>query len=452
QKFILAILLASVLLSCTACRKNQENLETIPETTAITETIPITIETIDPTESPLQLEMQEALQNAIDEEKRQAIQDVQLETEKILQYRNPNKNFKKENFQNLVIDNYNSPSISNYRGSNVYKYFFNAKSMSGKNLLQIKKIASQFANIAIDINHINSDAQTLEDSKYLLYHSDSLYLKLQNTGECLFYRPDMIQEFTGEEISDNWNPLAHSTILEVEKDFKKRGEDIFINYYEEQVFDEEENRWHFYAKKFYLNEEETSFCEIEPIINTYLVQAQENGSLSSLYKIAGIQNYEVLEFANGIQAFYITVELTLKDSGIMINNTQKSAFLNEEQQIRPQEIKVLMFNPDSIAYMELPATFAQEPDSKETLASVYCTTNKAWTILSDYLSQDYVYHINRFSIVYDTLFLYQDNQYVGVVQAPMYHFEIDNPDNSIPYQTIYADIALDTQQLYISYS
>ncbi|MDE5792382.1 MAG: hypothetical protein K2H66_02525, partial [Oscillospiraceae bacterium] len=62
--------------------------------------------------------MQEALQNAIDEEKRQAIQDVQLETEKILQYRNPNKNFKKENFQNLVIDNYNSPSISNYRGSN----------------------------------------------------------------------------------------------------------------------------------------------------------------------------------------------------------------------------------------------------------------------------------------------------------------------------------------------
>ncbi|MDE5793071.1 MAG: hypothetical protein K2H66_06055, partial [Oscillospiraceae bacterium] len=246
--------------------------------------------------------------------------------------------------------------------------------------------------------------------------------------------------------------LAHSTILEIEKDFKKRGEDIFINYYEEQVFDDEENRRHFYAKKFYLNEEETSFCEIEPIINTYLVQAQENGSLSSLYKIAGIQNYEVLEFANGIQAFYITVELTLKDSGIMINNTQKSAFLNEEQQIRPQEIKVLMFNPDSIAYMELPATFAQEPDSKETLASVYCTTNKAWTILSDYLSQDYVYHINRFSIVYDTLFLYQDNQYVGVVQAPMYHFEIDNPDNSIPYQTIYADIALDTQQLYISYS
>ena len=110
KKIILFIFLTSVLLSCTACKKQQENLETIQET-AMTEmtdntninintnsesetksttiinnnsesnanstttstsllssTAPTTTEIIDPTESPLQLEMQEALQIAIDEE------------------------------------------------------------------------------------------------------------------------------------------------------------------------------------------------------------------------------------------------------------------------------------------------------------------------------------------------------------------------------------------------
>ncbi|MDE6708649.1 MAG: hypothetical protein K2K06_11525 [Oscillospiraceae bacterium] len=111
-----------------------------------------------------------------------------------------------------------------------------------------------------------------------------------------------------------------------------------------------------------------------------------------------------------------------------------------------------MFTPDSIAYIELPAIATQEPDTIETLSGTYCTVNEACTILSDYLSQEYSYTVDSISILYQNLFLYQDNQYAGIVQAPMYHFIIHNPDVNSSYQKIYADIALDTKQLYISYS
>ncbi|MDE6776607.1 MAG: hypothetical protein K2J25_01600, partial [Oscillospiraceae bacterium] len=206
KKLMLFILLVSVVLSCTACKKNQENLETIPETTAITETIvtqsemttntnflkletksttttnsnsesnanstasststtnlssstaPTITETIDPTESPLQLEMQVALQNAIDEEERQAIQDVQPETEKLMYYKDPTLDFDRNNFQNLGIKGFGIAIPSSGHGSNVHKYFFEAKSMSGKNLLQMQKIANDFANVEMNINQINSSA------------------------------------------------------------------------------------------------------------------------------------------------------------------------------------------------------------------------------------------------------------------------------------------------------
>ncbi|MDE6005065.1 MAG: hypothetical protein K2G88_06735 [Oscillospiraceae bacterium] len=483
KKIMLLTLLTSVLLSCTACKKNQENPETIPETTAIIETTttqsemttntnintnlkletksttttnsnsesnansttsstsvtsllsctaPIikSIESTEVTESPLQLEMQEALQIALDEEERQAIQNVQTETEKLMYYKNPTLDFDKNNFQNLGIKNFGLSIPSSSHGSNIHKYFFETKSMSGRNLLQMQKMANDFANVEMNIDKINSSAETLEDSEYLIYNSDSLYLKYQNTGECLAYRPDMIQEFTGEEISENWNPLANSINL---------GE---VTGYTE--------------KNYILDGEYTCLSDIYTFLYDYFEQAYQNGWISCTLgwtscTLGWIHECELLEFSNGIQGFYITVQLFYSETNIEIDNTAKSAFLNEEQQIHPQEIKILMFRPDSIAYIQLPTILTQKPDTIETLDSTYCTLNEACAVLSDYLSQDYVYPVENMEINYQTLFFYQDNQYAGMVQVPMYHFVIANPDSNIPYQTIYADIALDTKQLYISY-
>ncbi|MDE5737979.1 MAG: hypothetical protein K2H93_06415, partial [Oscillospiraceae bacterium] len=150
-----------------------------------------------------------------------------------------------------------------------------------------------------------------------------------------------------------------------------------------------------------------------------------------------------------MQGFYVTLKLSVPETNIHISNIQKSAFLNKEQQTCPQEIKLLMFTPDSIAYIELPEILTQEPDTIETLSGTYCTANEACTILSDYLSQEYIYTVGTINLLYQNLFLYQDNQYVGIVQVPMYHFLIENPDSNSPYEIIYADIALDTKQLYI---
>ncbi|MDE6657280.1 MAG: hypothetical protein K2J88_01710, partial [Oscillospiraceae bacterium] len=174
----------------------------------------------------------------------------------------------------------------------------------------------------------------------------------------------------------------------------------------------------------------------------------------SVYSSFSFQDCELLEFSNGGQAIYITLKLIFLESSLHVNSTQKSAFLDDQQQTCPQTIKILMFRPDSIAYMELPATLTQEPDTIETLDSTYCSLSEACTIISDYLnqnySQDYTYHVLRFSISYQTLLLYQNNQYLGIVLAPMYHFTIDNlPDDN--HAILYADIALDTKQLYISY-
>ena len=123
--------------------------------------------------------------------------------------------------------------------------------MSGKNLLQMQRMASDFANVEINTNQINSSAETLEDSEYLIYNNDSLYLKYQNTDECLAYRPDMIQEFTGEEISENWNPLVNSINL---------GE---ITGYTE--------------KNYILDGEYTCLADIYAFLYDYFEQAYQNG-------------------------------------------------------------------------------------------------------------------------------------------------------------------------------
>ncbi|MDE6777116.1 MAG: hypothetical protein K2J25_04180, partial [Oscillospiraceae bacterium] len=210
KKIILFTLLASMILFCTACKKQQANLEIIPETTVTefmqsgiisdiatnsgtesefkfttnnttssesnatnmintltttslsSETTASNIATTDPTESALQLEMQEALQNAIDEEERQAIQNVQETRETAIYYKDPTLDFNSDNFQNLNMQDINLPRIQTSNGYNVHKYFFEAKPMSGKNLLQMQKMAIDFADVAIDINHINSRAETLE--------------------------------------------------------------------------------------------------------------------------------------------------------------------------------------------------------------------------------------------------------------------------------------------------
>ncbi|MDE6003954.1 MAG: hypothetical protein K2G88_01025, partial [Oscillospiraceae bacterium] len=204
KKIILFTFLTSVLLLCTACKKQQENLENISKTTTTTimtetnttqseiitnstihsesdfeskistitstnsetsttsitnkitttslssETTAPSIATTDPTESPLQLEMQEALQNAIDKEERQAIQDVQETRETAIYYKNPTLDFDSDNFQNLNMQDLNLPRIQTSNGYNVHKYFFEAKPMSGKNLLQMQKMAMDFADVAID--------------------------------------------------------------------------------------------------------------------------------------------------------------------------------------------------------------------------------------------------------------------------------------------------------------
>ncbi|MDE6708497.1 MAG: hypothetical protein K2K06_10740, partial [Oscillospiraceae bacterium] len=227
KKIILFTLLASMILFCTACKKQQENLENISETmatTKITETIAtqseiitentihselnseskastnsetsatsitnmittrslssettaLSIATTDPTESALQLEMQEALQNAIDEEERQAIQDVQETRETAIYYKDPTLDFDNNNFSNLAfMETASFPKIRTNNGYNVHTYFFEAKSMSGNNLLQMQKMANYFADVQINIEKINASAETLEDSEYLIYNSDSLYL------------------------------------------------------------------------------------------------------------------------------------------------------------------------------------------------------------------------------------------------------------------------------------
>ncbi|MDE6005064.1 MAG: hypothetical protein K2G88_06730, partial [Oscillospiraceae bacterium] len=203
KKIILFTLLASMILSCTACKKQQENLETISETTDITETIATqseiiinttihsesdseskastnsetsatsitntitttslssettapNIATTDPTESPLQLEMQEALQNALDEEERQAIQDVQETRETSIYYKDPTHDFDNNNFSNLAfMETASFPKIKTNNGYNVHTYFFEAKSMSGNNLLQMQKMANYFADVQINIEKIN---------------------------------------------------------------------------------------------------------------------------------------------------------------------------------------------------------------------------------------------------------------------------------------------------------
>ncbi|MDE6005066.1 MAG: hypothetical protein K2G88_06740, partial [Oscillospiraceae bacterium] len=291
---------------------------------------------------------------------------------------------------------------------------------------------------------INSSAETLEDSEYLIYNNNLLYLKYQNTGECLLYRPNVIQEFTGEEIPENWNPLENSTNL---------GEVAIADYDKRVYFNNEYiNPWKDYEEIIIsLNGQETYGYMIETILYCYLEQIQQNGWLSSLYEITMMQDCELLEFSNGMQGLYITLKLDVPKTGLNISSTQKLAFLNDEQQLRPQEIKLLMFSTNSIAYMELPAILTQEPDTIETLSGTYCTVNEACSVLSDYLSQDYIYTVDSISLLYQNLFLYQDNQYAGIVQAPMYHFIINNPDVNSPYPVIYADIALDTKQLYISY-
>ena len=486
KKIILFIFLTSVLLSCTACKKQQENLETIQET-AMTEmtdntninintnsesetksttiinnnsesnanstttstsllssTAPTTTEIIDPTESPLQLEMQEALQIAIDEEERQAIQDVQETRETAIYYKDPTLDFDSDNFKNLNMQNINLPRIQTSNGDNVHTHFFEAKSMSGNNLLQMQKMANYFADVQINTEKINASAETLEDSEYLIYNSDSLYLEYQNSGKCILYRPDIIQEFTGEEISNNWNPLENSINLgdavPIDNNKKRYNNNEYIGGVVDQF------------QTIYLNGKETDFANISFYLSSYLFYAREHDCLSSLCQIQIIQDFKLLEFSNNIQALYITLKLSVLNTNINISNTKKSAFQNAEQQTCPQEIKLLMFTPDSIAYIELPAIATQEPDTIETLSGTYCTVNEACTILSDYLSQEYSYTVDSISILYQNLFLYQDNQYAGIVQAPMYHFIIHNPDVNSSYQKIYADIALDTKQLYISYS
>lgn len=472
RKLILSGLLVSILFTCTACRKNSESPEIIQATSMVTEAIStesetvtssnlkttsdtvatIRIETnsdtvtsitnttnttklsssttetsIESSESALHAEMQEALQIAIDEEERQAIQDVQPETEPLIYYKNPTLNFKPENFQNLGIDGYGFTILTSDNGNNVHKYFFEAEPMSGKHLLQMQKIANHFADTAINIEKVRPSAETLEHSEYLQYKSNSLYMKLQNTGECLLYCPDNIQEFTGEEIvSDDWNPLDHSTSLGAVTGYGERN--------------------------YVLDGEATCLLDIHMFLIDYLEQAQLDGWLSSVYDISSIQDCELLEFPNGVQAFYLTLQLSSGEVQFDIDNTQKSAFLDNEQQIHAQEIKLLMFRPDAIAYMQLPATLTQEPDHIETLPGTYCTLNEACAIISDYLPQEYIYHVTSISIIYETLFLYQDTQYLGIVQTPMWHFVIDNsPDSDSPYQPLYADIDIDTQQLYISY-
>ncbi|MDE6777117.1 MAG: hypothetical protein K2J25_04185, partial [Oscillospiraceae bacterium] len=391
---------------------------------------------------PLQLEMQEALQNAIDEEERQAIQNVQETRETAIYYKDPTLDFDNNNFSNLAfMETASFPKIRTDNGYNIHTYFFEAKSMSGKSLLQMQKMANYFANVSINIEKINSSSQSLEDSEYLVYNSDSLYLEYQNSGECILYRPDIIQEFTGEEISDSWIPLENSINL---GDAKPRCDIYHNNEYFGKRIDENQ--------AIYLNGQETNFMNISVFLHSYLYSAQIDGCLSSLYEMQAIQDFELLEFPNGMQGFYITLKLSVPETNIHISNTQKSAFLNKEQQTCPQEIKLLMFTPDSIAYIELPEILTQEPDIIETLSGTYCTANEACTILSDYLSQEYIYTVGTISLLYQNLFLYQDNQYVGIVQVPMYHFLIENPDSNSPYEIIYADIALDTKQLYISYS
>lgn len=131
-----------------------------------------------------------------------------------------------------------------------------------------------------------------------------------------------------------------------------------------------------------------------------------------------------------------------------VDYTEKTAYLNPNRAIKGQYIQVLMLSKDSVDYISLPPVLTRSPDYQQTLSGTYCTLAEACEILSAYLNPNHVYEVEDLDIRYETVFLGD----LGIVQSPMWHLEISSlTGEEAKYHTLYADIDLDSKELYISY-
>ena len=379
------------------------------------------------------------LQKAVtDKEEKAAIKAVQ-EEERIY-YKNPTLDFDPEAYANLNISSYGFGGLTSANGSNIHQYFFESKSMSGTDSLYLQKACEGYSGITFDADKVKSSTgKSLEDSECLAYQNDSAYVELHQDGTCMMYNKNHISEILGQKIpSGMWNPSndskSHFYIWTFQTWKSRNPDDGFPNQDE---------------LSYLLNGEIVSVAEACAFLFEYFMQSIEAGWISSLYQVEAFTpvSVELMEYKNGSYGYYFTIQLHTSKTLLPVDYTDKTAYLNPERAVKGQYIQVLMLSKDSVDYISLPSTLTRTPDYTQTVQGTYCTLSEACEILSEYLSSGHVYDVKNINIQYETVYLNE-----GIVQSPMWHFEVTSlTGEEAKYDILYADIDLETKELYISY-
>ncbi len=436
------ILLCVLLLACvgfTGCKKDKTlEKETSPETTETiseTENFPETetkskskTETSDSgktttttgTETTTKISLDTEMispETEIDEEERKAFEAIQP-TEELVYYRDPVKDFDKDGYANLQIDGYTVKIPSSANGVNIHEHFYETTNLSETDVSFLKNTVENISGNAFHAEQLNS-------SEKLIYQNDSIYAEMDKFGN--FY----MQNNTLQNDSP-WTPEQEKQISLVSSTDGQGAYSI-------------QNR------TFSLNGQTVILQELSEFLREKIqsVMKAENDSFSEYYELMkSPQKIEEIQLEDGRTGYLFTFSLHTSVTDFEVDSRKKSRYENEDRAVKGQYVQVFMLNPDSIDYLYLPPIFTRTPDTQRTLSGTYCTLTEACQKISENLPQEGTFTVENIQICYETVFLNDENhQFQGMACVPMWHINLISPDG----EKIFADVNLDTKELYFSY-
>ncbi len=369
------------------------------------------------TATEISLNAENILQAAeLDEEERKAFEAVQ-QTEPPIYYQNPVLNFEEENYSNLRIENVSFGAFSSASG-NVYQDFYETANLSGADLLFLKNAVENVSGSAFHAEQVKSSTgKSLEESEKLIYQNELIYTEMDKFGN--FY----MQNNTLQN-DPLWTPEENQEISLIAE---KR---------------------HFYDECLLTFGNQTmKFQEVNMFLASY-IHSVESELFPERYTILNPQKIEEIQLKDGRIGCLFTYSVKTKISQYTIDSRTRSRYENENRAVNGQYVQIFMLNSDSVDYIYLPPILTRKSDYQQMLPGKYCTLAEACQILSERLPLNQVFDVENIQLGLGTVFFYdEEHQFQGMACVPMWYMDLLSPEG----ETTFANIDVDTRELYFSY-
>ena len=389
----------------------------------------------------------------MDEEERKAFAAVQ-QTEPLIYYKDPNLDFDKDSYPNLQIDIPPIGKLYSDNGANVKEHFYEKKTLSGADLLFMKNAVENVSGIAFDAEQVKSSTgKSLEESEKVIYRNDSHYAEMDKFGNFHIQSNTLPDDFSPEQEhqiiwSDDFRYVEGRDFPQVK--------DLNFSFGEESVSAVEEIQ---FLNEYFQQAEELGWIGNENFVmkNTtiYMEVQQENGEMEMQgFSMKDFFDVREIQLEDGKIGYLWTFKISSKELynngiGLEVGCQTKSRYENDDRAVKGQYVQALMLSPHSVDYLYLPPILTRNPDYQQNLSGTFCTSSEAFQLISDSLPQGEIYQVSGLvRIFYETVFLNDENhEFQGLACVPMFHVELISPTGEM----IFADVNLDTKELYFSY-